>query len=43
MDDMRAEGWDMAMAAKKGEAKTPGGKGDDWFDALDAELEKKTQ
>ena len=33
----------MAMAAKKGEAKTPGGKGDDWFDALDAELEKKTQ
>jgi len=32
----------MAMAAKKGESKA-GGRGDDWFDALDAELEKKTQ
>jgi len=33
----------MAMAAKKSEAKggTPGGS--DWFEALDAELEKKTQ
>src|SRR5439155_3816567 len=36
------KGWDMAMAAKKGESKA-GGRGDDWFDALDAELEKKTQ
>ena len=33
----------MAMAAKKGESKVPGSRGDDWFDALDAELEKKTQ
>ena len=32
----------MAMAAKKGEAKA-GTRGDDWFDALDAELEKRTQ
>ena len=32
----------MAMAVKKGESKA-GGKDDDWFDALDAELEKKTQ
>jgi len=40
---MRAEGWDMAMAAKKGETKAPGSRGDDWFDALDAELEQKTQ
>ena len=32
----------MAMAAKKTEAKV-GGRDDDWFDALDAELEKKTQ
>ena len=32
----------MAMASKKSEAKA-GGRGEDWFDALDAELEKKTR
>jgi len=32
----------MAMAAKKGEAKA-GTRDDDWFEALDAELEKKTR
>src|SRR5947209_8513066 len=33
----------MAMAAKKGEAKGGTHGGSDWFEALDAELEKKTQ
>src|SRR6266511_3285239 len=37
-----AQGWTMAMAAKKGEAKA-GARGDDWFEALDAELEKRTR